>query len=66
MRDDIPRFVADVVAQARGPVATDRKVQARLAGPGWGQQDGLTRNEAGVTVELFVVDFSAVDEAELA
>ncbi len=68
MRDDLPRFVADVVAQARGPVAADRKVQARLAGPGWGQVAAGTRNEANATMKFFTLDFDALDDtsAELA
>ena len=63
-RNEVSRFVADVVAQARGPVALDRQTAGvRASAAGFGQQTALTRNADGSTIRFLTLDFDALDDS---
>lgn len=64
MKNEVSRFVADVVAQARGPVAADRQVQGRTTAPGFGQAAALTRNDGGTTKHRFTLGFDTLGDTE--
>ena len=68
-RNEVSRFVADVVAQARGPVALDRQTAGvRASAAGFGQQTALTRNDDGTTKHRFMLGWDVIGDpdAELA